>query len=201
MTDHNRDATNDPIPPKHPAPQPPWRVVFPKHHIPHPGLFEQPSCRVPEAPEGLGRWDALRHLVDAHLGVRWVVDAEGDRKVVLRKVDEDLRFELSVDFTRSDAPYATLVTHPVSGDDLIWKTEIVLLEFPGELNDSIPLKIGYGHDIDVHEPEKPINFQLSVLTRWNPAPLASQEHRIARYLLWNVDVLLWLRAQAAALHE
>lgn len=193
MTEPNRDTTNEPDDRR------PRRIVFPKSTIPHPGVFER-DCRVPEPPASLALWDALRHAVDEHLGVRWVIDLSAARRFVLRKVDEDLRFDLEVDLTRSDCPYATLVRHHVADLALADRIETILLEFPRELRASVPLKIGYGHDIDPRSPESLANFQLSILTRWNPAPTRPQEHRIAQYLLWNVDVLLWLRAQAAALH-
>jgi hypothetical protein len=178
----------------------PWKY---DDTIPHPGTFGNASCRVPEISANLrpvpDLWQSLRLLVDDHHGVRWVVDvAEHGRSATLRKTDENLRFQLSVDVTREDTSYATLVRHPVDDPALADCIEDFILSGPfhqsGHVN--IPLRVGCGHDIDPCDPLALHNFELSVLVRWNPPPGRAEEHRIAQFFLWNVDVLLWIRNQA-----
>lgn len=144
----------------------------------------------------------MRYIADLHLGVRWVLDvAQHERTATLRKVDEDLRFELSFDLARHDAPYATLVRHRVDDPLLAERLGSFLRRTPffPDNTTGLPLRVGYGHDTDPCDPDAIYNFELSVLNLWNPPPYESQLHAIGRFLVWNVDVLLWLRAQAAAL--
>lgn len=205
MTEPNRDASSRPdqygtnprtSPPRRPIPGPGPRLPDPT--LPHPGIFGQPSCRIPEPPAGEPLWEALRRLIDEHLGVRWAVEVQPERRAVVRKLDEPLRFNVSIDVTRPDAPYTTLVLHPVDDSDFAEKVESVLLEYRAEIRRTTELAIGYKHDINLDDPDTLSGFEISVLNRWKPIPPRSHEGRIARFLLWNIDVILWVRAQARA---
>jgi len=207
MTEPNRDDT---LPAPHsppnnpPAVQPlspqaikplgPWH---PDPAIPHPGIFTRDAV-IPSATPGTSFIGSLRFLVPKVFGIDWYVQRRSDDSAKIwsrRPIDVPFEVAIRRPTNRGD-DFITTVDHVVSAPDVAAALERLLSDHQERVSEFTALLVGQVRQPDPDKPSDPALLHVGIGNRWPVHPSSSEEHRLAEFVVWNIQIILWLRSQA-----
>jgi len=225
MTEPNRDATNPtnpnpasaspeppspcaPVPPASGSPEPPTQASpSPTHKIlpwspstliPRPGIFTRDAV-IPHSTPGASFIEAIRSLVDEDaLGSGWFVNWHAPDAVrIFRGHPNPLSFEVAIQrpVNRGD-DYVTTVDHEVTDPEIAAPLERILRDHREQVSQLTALFVGHVRKPVADNPFQPALLHVGIGNRWPVPPASTEENRIAEFVIWNIKVILWLRAEA-----
>lgn len=192
MTEPNRDATNPPLNPSPVAK--PW-TLSPLN--PRPGIFTR-DAKIPRTLPGASFVEALRSLVGPALGEDWHATWQAEDSVrIWRGHPGPLSFEVAIHRpTDRDGDYVTSVDHEVTDPQIAAPLEHILREHRKTVSGLTALLVGHVRKEVPGNPFQPALLHVGIGNRWPVPPSSAEENRIAEFVIWNIQVLLWLRAEA-----
>lgn len=192
MTEPNRHTTPVPsLPNRHVDP---WK---PNPALKGPGIFTRDTSIPPTTP-GASFIEALRHLADSAFDGDWFVECKTDDAArVWCSGPERLDFHVAIHRPTSRLDdYVTTVDHLVTDSILAAPLERILRDHRELVTKRTALLVGYVHKPPTADPFERFGLQVGIGNRWPVAPASSEENRIAEFVVWNIQVILWLREEA-----
>ena len=197
MTEPNRDKTPTPQDEDN-SPDPwkpePWK---PDPTLPGPGIFTR-NAIVPSTPPGTSFIESLRRLVETAFSERWYFECKTDDSAQIRSdYPERLVFDVAIrrPTTRLE-DYLTTVDHIVTDPAIAAPLEHILRKHHECVAKRTALFVGHVHKPPTADPNVRSGLQVGIGNRWPIAPASSEENRIAEFVIWNIQVILWLREEA-----
>ena len=191
MTEPNRDKTPEPQQSKVRAK--PWT---PDPTIQSPGIFTR-DARLPPTPPGSSFIEALNLIVGSALGIEWYVSYKTDDSACICGGQRGVEFDVAIHrpVNRND-DYLTTVDHIVSEPEIAAPLERILHDTQALVTNRTALFVGHVRKPVPENPFQPALLHVGIGNRWAVTPASSEENRIAEFVIWNIQVILWLREEA-----